>query len=283
MKQVQKKQSDINGKRAQPQKLKKLLRPIIVVILMGLLVFSLIKLVLIGVSYLRNRRAYHIIRENNVVSEVPVQTAAVTAAGEIPDVSEPAVTPEPLPFIPDWAQLKTVCPDIVGWLYLEGTNIHYPVVQCTDNAFYLDHNARQEKNDGGALFLDAYCDAQSQNLLIYGHRMKDDSMFGQLPNYADKNYLASHPVMYYLTPEQNYRVKIFACRTVKAEAKYFSSFFSTGEEYRKYQEKAVEQSYWAAPVSPDTGYKMLTLSTCSVYRGMNDPRLLVHGLLIPMH
>ena len=261
------------------KRLRKRLRPAGIVFFACLLIFSLYKLIGAGVSYLKNRHAYEDIRESAVTfHEAPTVTPEVI--WNLPGEAETAS--DPLPFEPDWAQLKTVCPDIVGWLYLEGTNIHYPVVRSDDNEFYLDHNARQEKNAGGALFLDACCDKNSRNLLIYGHRMKDDSMFGQLPEYAQESFLRAHPIMYYLTPAQNYRVEIFACRTVRAEGKYFACAFESENDYREYQEKAVEQSYWAAPFTPDTQYGMLTLSTCSVYRGMDDPRLLVHGLLIPL-
>lgn len=257
---------------------RKLLRAGMAVLLSGVFIFSLVKLVIMGVSYLKNRNTYAEIRETAVFAEAPVQTPEVIWQEDVPAAS----ASEQLPFCPDWAELKTVCPDIVGWLYLEDTNIHYPVVQCDNNEYYLDHNARREANAGGALFLDAYCGSDSQNLVIHGHRMKDDSMFGQLPDYAEKSFLTAHPVMYYLTPEQNYRVEIFACRTVKADAEYYKTVFASETAYWHYLEKAVEQSYWAAPVMPDTRYKTLTLSTCSVYRGMNDPRLLVHGLLVPI-
>lgn len=264
--------------------LKRHLRLLVFALLAGVFLFSVIKLVGIGISYLKNRKAYRDIRDSSGITEASASPGPVSSAEPAANsLPSPTVTPEPLPFYPDWEQLKTVCPDIIGWLYLEGTHIHYPVVQTVDNEFYLTHNARQEQNSGGALFMDTDCHADSMNLIVYGHRMKDDSMLGDLPRYAEKSFLTAHPVMYYLTPEQNYRVEIFSCRTVKAEAKYFMSSFQSENEYRQYLEKAVEQSYWAAPIVPDPAYKTLTLATCSSYQGMNDPRLLVHGRLTPMH
>lgn len=265
--------------RRHKKKLKKILRLAALILLLGVFVFSLVKLIGIGASYLKNRKAYKTLRETSAYTEAAGPMPAFTPA---PAEAEPTPTPEPLPYYPDWEQLKITCPDIVGWLYLEGTNIHYPVVQGENNTFYLDHNALGEENSGGALFLDTACGADCTNLIIYGHRMKDDSMFGRLPNYSEKRYLLLHPTMYYLTPEQNYRMEIFSCRTVKAEAKYFSMYFSSENEYRQYLEKAVEQSYWAPTFTPDPQYKMMTLSTCSTYTGISDPRLLVHGMLIPI-
>lgn len=272
----------IRAQKRRRRKLKKLLRLCVFVILIGIALFSFIKLAGILTSYLKNRQAYADIRDSAVL-ETPVPAEDTPLPVEPEETPALSPTPEPLPFYPDWEQLRTVCPDIIGWLFLDGTNIHYPVVQCGDNEYYLDHNVRKEENSGGALFLDTYCGADCRNLIVYGHRMKDDSMFGQLPEYAEKAYLQAHPVMYYLTPEQNYRVEIFACRTVKAESKYFTAYFADDGAYRQYLEKAVEQSYWAAPVEIDTQYKTLTLATCSVYRGLKDPRILVHGRLVPMH
>ena len=263
---------------------KRLLRLTALLLLFGVFVFSLVMLLKTGISYVKNRAAYRAIRSAAEIRETaaPAKETAFFGPSLPAPSAEPAVTPEPLPVSLDWEALKTVCPDIVGWLYLEGTGIHYPVVQGTDNEYYLTHNARREENAGGALFLDAGCGKACRNLIVYGHRMKDDSMFGTLPEYAHKAYLAEHPIMYYLTPEQNYRVEIFACRTVNAEAKYFTTHFSDDDAYRRYLDKAVEQSYWSAPVPPSAEYNTLTLVTCSVYEGLQDPRLLVHGRLVPL-
>ena len=167
-------QKSTRARQRRKKKQKAILRLAVLVLLAGVFVFSLVKLTGIVVTYAKNRRAYKDIREVSAVEATPVPPEAVPEE-TVPDEALPTFTPapthEPLPFYPDWEQLKTVCPDIVGWLYLEGTNIHYPVVQCSNNEFYLNHNARQEENSGGALFLDTYCDADSMNLVIYGHRM----------------------------------------------------------------------------------------------------------------
>ena len=71
---------------------------------------------------------------------------------------------------------------VVGWLKIDDTNIDYPVLQTTDNIFYLDHNFEQEYDRNGSLFLDAECDIvhRNTNLIIYGHHMRSGKMFGNL-------------------------------------------------------------------------------------------------------
>ena len=94
--------------------------------------------------------------------------------------------------------------------------------------------------------------------------------------------LVNAPALGLLMPDRNYRVEIFSCRTVHAEQQYFKLWFNDDAEYREYLDKAVKQSYWTPPFVPETDLPILTLATCSTYNGDDEPRLLVHGRLIPI-
>ncbi len=109
-------------------------------------------------------------------------------------------------------KLTAEYPDTVGWLYCEGTPINYPVVQSKDNLRYLRRLPDGRYNAAGSLFADYRCKevAASGNYIIYGHNMKNGSMFGTLVRYKSQNYYDEHPTLYYLTPERTFRIELIA-------------------------------------------------------------------------
>ena len=90
---------------------------------------------------------------------------------------------------------------LIGWLKIDGTNIDYPVMQTTNNEYYLDHNYNQEYDKNGSLFLDAECDVvhRNTNLIIYGHHMKSGKMFGNLNLYSSESYAKEHSLIQFDT------------------------------------------------------------------------------------
>lgn len=198
----------------------------------------------------------------------------------------PATTPpEIVPIQVDWANLRTINKQVIAWLYCEGTSINYPVTQTKNNTFYLSHNAKRKEDQAGSLFLDYRNNKGSEleNLIIYGHRMKDGSMFGSLAKFSDVSYNDKHKEIYLLTPEQNYKIIVFSCRTVRSDPKYFPTSFATLEAEKSYWDKAISQSYWQkAPTAKPEGAIMITLSTCSKYDFRDNAHLMVHGWAVPL-
>ncbi|MUU12894.1 MAG: class B sortase [Oscillibacter sp.] len=96
----------------------------------------------------------------------------------------------------DFTALAAVNPDVTAWLYGPDTGISYPVVQGTDNDYYLDHLLDGTANSAGCLFVDTSCrpDFSGRNTVIYGHRMKNGTMFAALGNYQEQVYYDAHPV-----------------------------------------------------------------------------------------
>jgi len=245
-------------------------------LLSAVLLFSGYKFVRILKSYYESAESYRAVADSALTTVSPAPSVS-------PD-AEKAVASSEIPIIVDWDQLKKTNDDVVAWLYCADTPINYPVVQAKDNEYYLTRGFDHTKSESGALFLDCRNNiaASDENFIIYGHRMKDDSMFGTIPQYAEESYYKKHPTMYLLTPKQNYRVELFACRTVHSEGKYFETSFENKEVFRRYLNKAVEQSYWQADLSAGTDTPSLTLATCSTYANADNPRLLVHGYLVPI-
>ena len=191
-------------------------------LLLGVLIFALVKLVTTLGDYRRSAERYDQIAEEAVrtAEPAPQQTAG-------PDMTAAPVSEVPITV--DFDVLRAQNPDVVGWLYCADTPVNYPIVQGSDNDYYLDHAFDGSEDAGGTLFFDNRnrLSPLDQNLLLYGHRMKDDSMFGSVIGYTEQSYLEAHPVMYLITEAQSYRVEVYACRTVSAnDLSYFEIVFA---------------------------------------------------------
>ena len=98
----------------------------------------------------------------------------------------------------DFSALRQQNPDVLGWILIPGTRVSYPVVQGTDNSYYLNHTWRGGKNSVGAIFMECRnsSDLSDFNTIIYGHRMNNRSMFGTLSQYKSRSYWQAHPYVY---------------------------------------------------------------------------------------
>lgn len=242
------------------------------------LIISSIRLISIYSSYQKSAKAYQ------ELSQAALSTPSPTPLSQVAERSPSPKSQVEVPVTINWATLKDQNEEIVAWLYCQDTQINYPVTQSDDNSYYLTHNASRQKDDAGSLFLDYRNDIGpgTANIIIYGHRRNDRSMFGSLVKFSDQKYLSKHPIMFLLTPEQNYLVELFACRTVHGTDKYFMTQFDDDAKFLSYVGKAIEQSYWSSDIKISAGDTILTLATCSRYEGADDARLLLHGKLTPI-
>lgn len=109
--------------------------------------------------------------------------------------------------------LRKVNEDIVGWIEMNDTMIQYPIVQSNDNAFYLTRNYIKDDTRAGSIFMDYRNDVlhESPNTVLYGHRMRDGSMFAGLTNYLKKDFFQDHRTFQYDTLYQSYEAEILLC------------------------------------------------------------------------
>ncbi len=114
--------------------------------------------------------------------------------------------------------------DIVGWLYLPNSPVNYPVVQAEDNNKYLRRDLKGKYLSAGTLFVDYRNDpiGTDRNYIIYGHNMKNGSMFHCLTNYKKQSYYDEHPVFYFLTPDATYEVPLVAAVTVPSDGNIYA-------------------------------------------------------------
>lgn len=217
------------------------------------------------------------------LSEALIEQVVVTQSdspGSIPAESRdgPAEQTESAPISVDFDALWQENEDVVAWLYCPDTPIHYPVVQSEDNSYYLRRLLNGEYNANGTLFLDYRnaSDFSDFNSVIYGHHMKNEAMFGTLVKYKEQEYYDEHPVLYLLTPEQNYKVELIAGFVTSSSAELYA-LVDTPEARAALLEKAVSESTFVPEAAASADDMLLTLSTCSYE--YDDARYVVLGKL----
>ena len=181
--------------------------------------------------------------------------------------------------------LKTENPDIVGWLEIKGTNVSYPVLQGSDNEFYMTHNYKKEKSKNGSIFLSKDYDwnIPSTNLLIYGHNMQNGTMFEELLKYADYNFYVQHPIINFTTVDEDAEyeiISVFKSRVYyKSEQNVFRYYYfinaETEDEYNEFVSNAKNASLYNIDANATYGDQLITLSTCSYH--VKDGRFAVVG------
>ena len=165
--------------------------------------------------------------------------------------------------------------DIIGWIEIENTDINFPVLQGKDNSYYMNHNYKKQRSSNGAIFLDKdyNWDLPSSNLLIYGHNMKNNTMFQHLLKYKDKNFFINHPIIRFTTNKEdvNYEIiSVFESRVYyKSEKNVFRYYYFINAEnenqYNEYVQNAKKASLYDTGKTAKYGEQLMTLSTCSYH------------------
>lgn len=181
---------------------------------------------------------------------------------------EPAVPAEVLEALSqvDLTALQEVNPEVLGWILIPNTGLDYPMVQGTDNDYYLNHTWKRSRNSMGAIFLDYRCggDLLDDNTVIYGHRMNNDSMFGLLHQYKSQHYFDEHPDIYIVDGTGCYRYAIFAAYEADANGgKTYIVRFSSNEKKLEYLDYCLGMSVIDAGFVPGVDQRVITLSTCT--------------------
>ncbi|MCH5192193.1 MAG: class B sortase [Oscillospiraceae bacterium] len=183
------------------------------------------------------------------------------------------------PIAVDFPSLLQENGDIIGWLYCEDTPINYPVVQSDDNDDYLRRDLHGNYLVSGTLFVDYRCGAvgTGQNYIIYGHFMKNATMFGTLEKYKEQSYFDEHPVLYYLTSDKDYMIELFAGFVTNANADIYYPNFGDADSFEAVLQGLKAQSTFNSGISVTGEDHIVTLSTCS--HDFDNARYVVFGKL----
>lgn len=169
----------------------------------------------------------------------------------------------------DLAALRQINPDVIGWIMIPKTELSYPVLQGTDNAYYLDHAWNHEQSSAGSIFLDHEIanDFQSFHSILYGHRMKNGSMFGSLKYYRDLAYWKEHPSIYLISDRGVARYDIFAAYEAAVTDPTYALSLPQRSLRRDFLlfslDKSVIHTGIYLKLTDDVADPILTLSTCT--------------------
>jgi len=161
--------------------------------------------------------------------------------------------------------LREVNPDVLGWILIPNTKVNYPLLQGTDNDYYLGHTWEGKKNSVGSIFLEQQNspDFTDFNTIVYGHNMKNGSMFGSLRSFGDTRYWERHPYIYIRNDEGVFRYEVFSSYRAEVTGSTYGLSFHQFETRANFLVDALENSKIATGIAPDLTDRILTLSTCS--------------------
>jgi sortase B len=243
---------------------------------LALIGFAVAALLGIRAEYDRGNTAYENLNSDAVQTNSTILVAART---ENDGTQASAENGETVPITVDFDKLLAQNPDVRGWIYCEGTNISYPILQGQDNQYYIHRLIDGSEAAAGSIFMDYRNSSNFGDLstVIYGHHMRDGSMFGDLTDYASQSYYDAHPTFWILTPEANYRVDVLAGFVTPSDSDSYSMYSNSGE-FHTYLEKCVQQSDFVSNVRLSTVSRTVTLSTCS--SEYENARYVVIGSLV---
>lgn len=236
-----------NGKKPAKKGFSNVLSTILLIVGIGLLIVS-------GIMFGKTQVEYH---AQDVINE---ELAAYATVSEKKDEA-PVV---------DWAGLKAVNSQVVGWVQIPGTQVNYPVYQTTDNEHYLHTNAKGEWSIGGQIFMDYQNNPNGlvdQQTILYGHHMRNGSMFQHIGAMNDQNTFDKVETIWYVTPTQTYELEpVFTYHTDEDDEEVRQFNFASVDEFRAYLKdrlsRAVSSRSDAAEVLARADH-VLTLFTCN--------------------
>ncbi len=225
-------------------------------------------------------------KEETAGQESVTETNSQDDAGKLdtsdrqPDTEKTeAVTPPVI--LEKYRELYGQNSDLAGWLTVEGTLVDYPVMQCEDNEYYLHHDFHKEESKYGCLYAKDEADfAEGTNVIIYGHNMRDGSMFGDLDQYMEESFYREHPTVSFdtLYEERMYEiVAVFQSQVYRKGDdvfKYYQFYQAdTKEEFDDFYENIKALSLYDTGVEAEFGDTFITLSTCAYH--VEDGRFVV--------
>lgn len=232
-----------------------------------LLILLAVCVVFLGVRLLQSRQAEQ----------------SYAQAEETARPSQPEVLPEPVPeelpaqepryddpYMNELAELdlealREVNGDVIGWVSIPDTALNYPILQGEDNEYYLERTWDLQKSSAGSIFMEQtnQPDFSDFHTLLYGHRMRDGSMFASLKHYNQKEHWSAHPYVYILTDGGVFRYEIFSAYEAPVKSYTYVIGFEKEGVTEKFLEHCVSSSVIDTGIVPTAEDRILTLSTCT--------------------
>lgn len=246
--------------------MKKTIRIIILIFAIGIITFSGYNLWNIYSEYTAGEKLY-----DNYANEFIINIE------ETPEQA-PEEKEDKAIFSVDFNSLLERNKDVVGWLYVEDTPINYPIVQASDNNYYLRRLLDGSYNIAGSIFMDYKNspDVTDLNTIVYGHNLKNGTMFSNLKDYGSQEYYENHPVMHLLTPQGSHVIQLIGGYQTNIYSNIYKTL-KTEEELFDLYDEIIKLSTFKANISLNQGDRLITLSTCS--EGGDESRYVLIGII----
>ena len=176
----------------------------------------------------------------------------------------------------DFNKLKEQNNETVAWIKVNNTNIEHPVVKESNNSFYLNHSFDKSQNSAGWIFADYRnkFDNTDKNIVIYGHNMRDDSMFGSLKNILNSDWYDNEKNITLYTENEKCIYKVFSIYKIKSEDYYITTEFENDKKFEQFVNTIKKRSIKDFSVDVSKDDNILTLSTCA---NNNKYRVVLHA------
>jgi sortase B len=167
--------------------------------------------------------------------------------------------------------------DVIGWIKIPGTKIDYPVVKTDNNDFYLEHDINQKKSKAGTIFMDFrnQGDGTDKHTILYGHHMRDGSMFTELMKFKQKEFIGENMTILFDTLYEEITFEIFSVYVTGTDFYYIETSFSSDGEYLDFLKIIQEKSMFERDLTLKAEDQILTLSTCTYE--FDNARFVVHA------
>ena len=189
---------------------------------------------------------------------------------------------EVAPIKVNFEELKEVNDDVRGWIYCPDTVIDYPILHGKDNDQYLHRSYNGVDNASGSIFVDAenQKDFADPISIVYGHHMSSGAMFASLDKWQTRDFFAEHPVMWILTPEQDYKLVLFSAYHTSAYSDTYNLYGAPSIEFAEHLRDIQASSAVPVKIDLDQNAHYVILSTCAYI--FIDARAVVVGRLYPI-
>lgn len=175
-------------------------------------------------------------------------------------------------------ELKAQNEDVIGWIEIPDTEISYPLMQGDDDQYYLKHTFSGNKNSAGSIFVEYQNkpDLTDRHTIIYGHNMKNGSMFGGLKEYRNASYLVEHPMVYIDLEDGTHAYQIFSCYETPANSNTYTIGFASQPDgrYEQFVQTLKNSSAYDTGIDVSKNDRVITLSTCTK---RSENRFVVHA------
>ena len=239
------------------------------VVVSGINVFRLSREYQKGINEYQQLESYAAVKE-----EAPVQEESTEAE----ETEEESLIPVSVDI--QYDELKRINEDFAGWLYYEPLDISYPIVRGNDNDYYTHYTFEGEKNSSGAIFMDFLnkTDYSDYNTIIYGHNMRNGTMFGSLKKMLnDSSIQEENPNFYVFTEDKAYMYEIFAVYLTQADSRTYD-LIRNEDEQQAFLDYVDETANWRSDKVVSASDKVMTLSTCHGLHSNN--RTIILGVLV---